>query len=163
MYNIISPTESIATNLNGYIFQIYKGQNIAIYNSVSYSKISCNLKLQKSGNGIYSNPFIFDTCLDNYAGIEMAIILNFVDGSFYKNGETTNKKSGIIVINKYIIEVDRLIISGSIKTEESLGLFSHIDDNLDFVIFLEIKKLKGRHENLLVYMDMINLFINKKQ
>ena len=45
MYFIISPNESISTNLNGYILQIYKGQNIALFNSISYSKLTCNLKL----------------------------------------------------------------------------------------------------------------------
>jgi hypothetical protein len=163
MYFIISPKESISTNLKGFIFQIYKGQNSDLLNSISYSKLTCNLKLQRSINCSYANTFNFETYIDNYAGIEIPLIFNFVDGCFYKNGESNSEKSGIIVINKYIIEAHQLVISGNIKTELPLGLFSHIDDNLDFVMFLEINKLGGKSEKLLEYLEMIKLFINKKQ
>ena len=163
MYFIISPNESISTNLNGYIFQIYKGQNIALFNSISYSKLTCNLKLQRSVNGSYSNTFNFETYIDNYAGIGIPLIFNFVEGTFYKNDETSSEKSGIIEINKYIIENNQLIISGNIRTEKSLGLFSYTDDVMDFVILLEINKLEDKLEKLIAYLDMLNLFINKKQ
>ena len=34
---------------------------------------------------------------------------------------------------------------------------------MDFVILLEINKLEDKLEKLIAYLDMLNLFINKKQ